>query len=475
MISTAQPMPPSVTRYPTTWGLTPRALHDSYWAARGVHVVRCGSSRPVPHGVEQYMLLDSDVLLLFRMHPLVDLLSWVEPKVLFLRVRNLRERNYRELAVMDRHGRFSHFKREYSSVGQFTARVALTRDRALAEQWRIAPSVQVARRQLRRSLRSARREAATITARVFHGSQPDDVARFMRCLVDVWPHPASVLSDVTRVASGAWAHREFKLDPTVRFVGNVWVGAGRSLPPGQTVLGPAILWDDPAYVAASKSVPLEDVEPMPPARHAPRAPITANPCRSVKRMFDIVFSLVALLLTAPIYPIVMLAIWIEDGRPFFFAHRRETLGGRHFPCIKFRSMRHDAEKIKTVLAQANQADGPQFFIDNDPRLTRVGRIIRGLNVDELPQFINVLLGHMSVVGPRPSPTSENQCCPAWREARLSVRPGVTGLWQVMRTRRKGLDFQEWIKYDLEYVEHASCRLDLWIIFRTILVCLGRGR
>lgn len=199
----------------------------------------------------------------------------------------------------------------------------------------------------------------------------------------------------------------------------------------------------------------------------------AGLCRVTKRMFDVVFSLFALLLTAPIYPIVVLAIWLEDGRPFFFAHRRETLGGRQFPCIKFRSMRHDAEKIKMGLMRANQADGPQFFIDNDPRLTRVGRIIRNLNIDELPQFINVLLGHMSVVGPRPSPTSENQCCPAWREARLSVRPGVTGLWQVMRTRRKGLDFQEWIKYDMEYVERASCRLDLWIIFRTILVCLHR--
>jgi lipopolysaccharide/colanic/teichoic acid biosynthesis glycosyltransferase len=103
---------------------------------------------------------------------------------------------------------------------------------------------------------------------------------------------------------------------------------------------------------------------------------------------------------------------------------------------------------------------------HDPRLTRVGRFIRKSNLDELPQFLNVLAGHMSVVGPRPSPRRENQYCPAWREARLSVRPGITGLWQVMRTRRQGLDFQEWIRFDLEYVRRAGWVLDLRIMCRT---------
>ena len=165
---------------------------------------------------------------------------------------------------------------------------------------------------------------------------------------------------------------------------------------------------------------------------------------------------------------------IEDGWPPFFAHRRETLGGQQFPCLKFRSMRRDAERIKAELVRENMADGPQFFIKNDPRLTRIGRLLRKTQLDEIPQFVNVLLGHMSVVGPRPSPLSENQYCPAWREARLSVRPGLTGLWQVRRTRRRGLDFQEWIRFDLEYVERASWRLDLWIIWRTILYLVNVG-
>ena len=177
------------------------------------------------------------------------------------------------------------------------------------------------------------------------------------------------------------------------------------------------------------------------------------------------------MLTLPLYPLVMLAIWLEDGRPFFFGHPRETRGGREFRCIKFRSMRKDAEQIKAQLRAANQADGPQFYMKQDPRLTRVGRFIRRTNIDELPQFLNVLRGDMSVVGPRPSPRSENQYSPAWREARLSVRAGVTGLWQVRRTRKPGMDFQEWIRYDLEYVQRQSWALDMSIIFRTLRMFL----
>jgi lipopolysaccharide/colanic/teichoic acid biosynthesis glycosyltransferase len=111
-------------------------------------------------------------------------------------------------------------------------------------------------------------------------------------------------------------------------------------------------------------------------------------------------------------------------------------------------------------------------MDDDPRITRIGRFLRKTNLDELPQFWNVLAGDMSVVGPRPSPEDENQFAPAWREARLSVKPGITGLWQIRRTRKAGSDFQEWIKYDIEYVERQSLWLDLRIIWRTAIL-VGR--
>jgi lipopolysaccharide/colanic/teichoic acid biosynthesis glycosyltransferase len=164
---------------------------------------------------------------------------------------------------------------------------------------------------------------------------------------------------------------------------------------------------------------------------------------------------------------------IEDGTPLFFGHRRQGRGGKVFTCWKFRTMHRDAEKAARQLEQYNRADGPQVLIPNDPRVTRIGRILRKTNLDELPQFWNVLTGQMSLVGPRPSPDDENQYCPAWRDLRLSVRPGITGLWQLKRTREPGEDFQEWIKYDIQYVLKASFWFDLVILVRTAQLLLMR--
>ena len=294
---------------------------------------------------------------------------------------------------------------------------------------------------------------------------------FSRRLVQIWHRPDATIVRAVRRDSNVWLDVDTHIPAAARFIGPVWVGAGRALDDRASVVGPRVLWDDPSSRPEVESVQWEQIEPtsLQDRRIQPRPSSSFH--RACKRAFDVVFAVLALLLTLPLYPLVVLAIWLEDGRPFFFTHRRETLGGREFSCIKFRSMRKDAEQLKRELVGQNQADGPQFFIANDPRLTRVGKFLRDWNIDELPQFVNVLLGHMSVVGPRPSPRLENQFCPPWREARLSVRPGITGLWQVMRTRRLGTDFQEWIKYDIEYVERANWRLDLWIISQTIRVLL----
>jgi lipopolysaccharide/colanic/teichoic acid biosynthesis glycosyltransferase len=235
-----------------------------------------------------------------------------------------------------------------------------------------------------------------------------------------------------------------------------------------------VIWDDPNGRPATDTIEWQNIQPTtpdPPEPALPRSGSLAD--RAAKRIFDVGFALCAIAGSLPLYPLIMLAIWLEDGRPFFFAHRRETVGGREFPCVKFRSMRKDAEQLKAVLKAKNQADGPQFYMENDPRLTRIGALLRKYNLDELPQFFNVLVGDMSVVGPRPSPRHENQYCPPWREARLSVRPGITGLWQVKRTRRTGTDFQEWIKYDIEYVERHSLWFDFQIIYETVAAMLGK--
>ena len=194
---------------------------------------------------------------------------------------------------------------------------------------------------------------------------------------------------------------------------------------------------------------------------------------SARRCGSELFSVILLTVTAPLCILVMLAILLEDGRPILFRQRRQSLRGREFRCLKFRTMCRGAEAGKANLAARNRADGPQFHAPDDPRLLRIGRLLRRWHIDELPQLWNVLKGDMSIVGPRPSPDEENRCCPTWREIRLSVRPGLTGLWQVRRTRRAGLDFQEWIRYDLEYVRRQSWWLDLCVIVLTPLAIVAR--
>jgi lipopolysaccharide/colanic/teichoic acid biosynthesis glycosyltransferase len=127
-----------------------------------------------------------------------------------------------------------------------------------------------------------------------------------------------------------------------------------------------------------------------------------------------------------------------------------------------------ADKMQSRLRVLNEADGPQFKMADDPRISPIGKFLRDTYIDELPQFFNVLIGQMSVVGPRPSPEAENTLCPSWRDARLSVRPGVTGLWQICRTREPMRDFQEWIHYDIMYVRNLSLKSDLWICWRTAM-------
>ncbi len=186
-----------------------------------------------------------------------------------------------------------------------------------------------------------------------------------------------------------------------------------------------------------------------------------------KRLFDVIVALAVLILFLPVAPFVALAIKFTSPGPVFFRDRRQGLHGRHFYCLKFRTMISDASRLQEHLRRLNQVEGPQFSIKDDPRTNVVGRFLRETFIDEIPQFINVLLGQMSLIGPRPSPESENTQCPRWRDARLSVKPGITGLWQVCRTRAWGRDFQEWIKYDMMYVRKLSLKMDLWICWRTV--------
>ena len=457
----------------TIWGLDAFQLHTRFWAAHGVQVVRQGEPSPIVRHAELFLLTDPRSLVLFKLTQVMDVLNWVNPQVLFLRLHDTREKTYRERVVTDEHDRFLKFERIYDSSTQL-ARVVLTPEREVAELWQSASDPLSAWRRLRRfTPRIDRMTLRGVDGNAYDQSDPRDLAQFVHDLLNTWKRPDSTITRAVKGFGEMWKDPQAEIDAGARAIGPVWVGAGRQLQSGTPVIGPAIIWDDPTARPPTEAIQWLDIQPAePPAEPAPKDTTTAE--RVLKRLFDIVFSFFALIFTLPLYPFIMIAIWLEDGRPFFFKHMRETIGGREFPCLKFRSMRKDAEKIKQELAKLNRADGPQFYIENDPRLTRVGKFLRKYNLDELPQFFNVLLGDMSVVGPRPSPYSENQYCPPWREARLSVRPGVTGLWQVRRTRRAGSDFQEWIKYDIEYVENRSWWLDMKIIYKTVLTMVRKG-
>lgn len=193
----------------------------------------------------------------------------------------------------------------------------------------------------------------------------------------------------------------------------------------------------------------------------------------LKRAFDFVVAVAGLVVSAPLLVLVAALIKLTSRGPVLFAHDREGRGGRPFRCWKFRTMVHHAHHQQRELYAQNLVDGPQFKLAHDTRITPLGHWLRRTNIDELPQLINVVLGQMSLIGPRPSPFRENQICVPWRAARLSVRPGITGLWQVCRRDRDAGDFHQWIYYDVLYVRYRSLWLDLRILLATFLTLAGR--
>jgi exopolysaccharide biosynthesis polyprenyl glycosylphosphotransferase len=185
-----------------------------------------------------------------------------------------------------------------------------------------------------------------------------------------------------------------------------------------------------------------------------------------KRLLDIFISSLLLIVLAPIFLIVAILIKLDSTGPVFFVQERVGLNKRRFRMYKFRTMAGDAEKRQSELESLNEADGPVFKIKNDPRVTRLGRFLRKASIDELPQFLNVLKGDMSLVGPRPLPIRDYQGFDQdWVRRRFSVRPGITCLWQV--NGRSSVSFDEWMKLDLHYIDNWSFWLDVKVIAKTI--------
>ena len=190
-----------------------------------------------------------------------------------------------------------------------------------------------------------------------------------------------------------------------------------------------------------------------------------------KRTFDIVVSLAALMLTAPLLLIAAIAIKRSSRGPVIFAQERVGRDGQTFRVFKLRTMVADADAIKHTLADRNEADGPMFKIADDPRVTKAGRLLRRLSIDEIPQFVNVLRGDMSVVGPRPALPSEVEQWTDDVHERLRVLPGITGMWQV--SGRSETTFDEYKRLDLYYVDNWSLAHDARIVLRTVSAVMAR--
>ena len=193
----------------------------------------------------------------------------------------------------------------------------------------------------------------------------------------------------------------------------------------------------------------------------------------IRRGQDIFFSALALLLLLPLMTVLALIIYLDDprGGPVF-SQLRCGRDGKLFKMYKFRSMYVDAEERLSEILQDNEMDGPAFKMKNDPRITRVGRVIREISLDELPQLINVLKGDMSIVGPRPALPREVELYTEEQKQRMYVTPGLTCYWQI-QPRRNDISFEDWMALDLQYIQERSFWVDWKIIFKTVIVVIRK--
>ena len=199
--------------------------------------------------------------------------------------------------------------------------------------------------------------------------------------------------------------------------------------------------------------------------HAERVGWALRLSLAAKRGIDCLGGAVGLLVSLPVLALAAIAIRLEDGGPVFYPQQRCGRHGRLFRMLKLRTMVVGAEGLQKQLEDRNQMDGPVFKMEDDPRVTRVGDVLRRFSIDELPQFLNVLWGDMSLVGPRPPLPSEVARYGPRERRRLTVKPGLTCTWQV--SGRNNIPFEEWVRLDLDYIDRWSLRRDLLLIARTV--------
>jgi lipopolysaccharide/colanic/teichoic acid biosynthesis glycosyltransferase len=206
-------------------------------------------------------------------------------------------------------------------------------------------------------------------------------------------------------------------------------------------------------------------------RSTARTEVTSITYRLTKRAFDIAVSAVALVVLAPLLGAIALTVWLDDRHaPIIFRQRRCGYGGRPFTLLKFRTMVRGADALKESLRERSAVNWPDFRLPNDPRVTRIGRVLRRTSLDELPQLLNVLAGHMSIVGPRPT-SFDFTTYELWQTARLDYRPGLTGPWQIYG--RNQMDFADRCRLEISFFRNASLPHELRLFIATIGIVIRR--
>jgi len=440
-------------------GLSAEMMHEHLWRAAHVQVVRRGAWASINSEARRYLLLSASEFASFDIDRELRA-SLRRHKTVAVEILNSNDTPYRERLVFDENNGLSAIAREFQNHTTQRARVILTADASEARRWACGMGLPPAR------------ETRSAHGRLY--AQSDDPGETTIALFHALARQGIVPASMRTIAPGVLAEQSSTVSAAATLTGTVVIGAGHRIGPNASIVGPTVLLDRvrvPAPALTSNS----GLAGFRPERPANRRSAAEHFDAVATRLFDILFSVVVLAITLPLFPLVMLLIALEDGRPFFFLHERQGRDGRLFKVIKFRTMRRDAHDLQESLQSANQCDGPQFYNPRDPRALRSGHFLRRWSIDEIPQFINILRGEMSVVGPRPSPDGENRFCPAWRELRLSVKPGLTGLWQINRTREPAIDFQEWVRYDTEYVRTKSISLDIRIVCQTLQAVLRSAR
>lgn len=335
-------------------------------------------------------------------------------------------------------------------------------------------------------------------------------------------YPVTIADDTTMIADGIWVGENVSISPNAYILPPVVIGSNTVLESHSQVIGPAcigqrcmleegslvresILWDDTvmergarvhysimesglratAGETFSSTVLVEEAEveetSLVASDHVFYGVTAMNPSilmsqkRRIylwfKRLMDFSCSGLGLLCISPLLLLIALIIKMDSKGPVFYRQKRCGRGGTDFGMIKFRTMIPNADKQQDLLAARKSTDGPMFKLMQDPRVTRIGAFLRRTSLDELPQLINVFKGEMSLVGPRPLVMNEMKCSPSWRDIRLRVKPGITGLWQV--SGRSEAQFHDWIRYDVHYVMNQSLLLDLQILLKTVKVVLKK--